>query len=790
MAALVLLSIIAFVVTPIMTYVMQGNRSAGRSSNGVLQGTLVQWRGGSVDSQQYELMNRKSRMAYDVLLQMSQEVQKAGGKPQIPRGIATPGGLENIHRRMMNQKAKEMGIVVDDSMVDEFLRQFVDGRINNRRLNELIRERGTSDYPFTRFDLYEFIKESVAASLVQELALSGYADEQGSMFTPGRNWQLFLRFNQRQKVEVFPVLTDDMLAKVTQEPSSDEIKKLYEAGSNRYANKYLPDPGFRQPYQSDIEYVGVNIEDFINAERAKLTEEQIQANYQKLLGEGRYKVPDTTSTPAAAPNSPTNSPSAPESNPESTSPAPAPLPASGTNTTATPDGGEPPAPPASSGGQPAVENPPKSDGQSRSDEGSSLRKGLLVSAQDPNATQPPDAPQPPDTAPTPPPVPADTPATQPPAADAPPAVAPTVVAPATEPPVTAPASTESTATASVPAEQSPVAGAAPAGPPSVAPAPPMRTQTLDEVREQMTRDMVIAVATEKMQAATKLVTNALYDHSEKMQMYYQSDRINDKSVERPSALDLEKLCKDNGLQYGRTGFFDFQTVDSLPLAKSFGRTGTFRDIALSGLGLFQVESTRAVAMTGITEYYFWKVDERKERLPELSEIESQVVSHWKRVEARKLAKERAEALVKQIEQASDAPWTSVLTETERPLVLTPPTFTWFQVMPPYYRPEISAVDELDTVGMEFMKSVYAAAPGKFIVAANQPETIYYVVRVIDKLPSEADLRSQFAAARGENNVYAISQNEARSYQGEWVREMDSELEVKWIVPPEVLQQLN
>ncbi len=74
-----------------------------------------------------------------------------------------------------------------------------------------------------------------------------------------------------------------------------------------------------------------------------------------------------------------------------------------------------------------------------------------------------------------------------------------------------------------------------------------------------------------------------------------------------------------------------------------GQVASFAEVALYGVQLYQVENTKSIAEGSITDYYFWKVDERKERLPDLSEIQDQVKATWKRIEARKLAEKRAEA---------------------------------------------------------------------------------------------------------------------------------------------------
>ncbi len=95
-------------------------------------------------------------------------------------------------------------------------------------------------------------------------------------------------------------------------------------------------------------------------------------------------------------------------------------------------------------------------------------------------------------------------------------------------------------------------------------------------------------------------------------------------------------------------------------------------------------------------------------------------------------------------------------------------------MPPSYRPEISFVDQLDLPGFEFMKQVCNAPVGQFVVAPNQSLSVYYVFRIVDKLPSDADLKAQFANTKMDMNSMFIAFNEANTFQTEWIRELDRE----------------
>ncbi len=192
-------------------------------------------------------------------------------------------------------------------------------------MKELMLEQGK----LSKHDLYEFLREELMVSLINMTSVAGLSDSREAFITPSRYWQLFLQFNQRAKIEAFPIMVEDYLAQVTKEPTDAELKETYDKGSLYYPSKLSPIAGFRKRYQANIEFVAGNMETFLAPEKAKVTEEQIKEAYDKQVAEGRFKVPAAP----AAPNSPL-----------STDPAGTPV--------ANPDAGTPPAPPR----PPQIEN--------------------------------------------------------------------------------------------------------------------------------------------------------------------------------------------------------------------------------------------------------------------------------------------------------------------------------------------------------------------------------------------------------------------------------------------------
>ncbi|MFY7967437.1 MAG: hypothetical protein ACOVNV_00020, partial [Pirellulaceae bacterium] len=145
----------------------------------------------------------------------------------------------------------------------------------------------------------------------------------------------------------------------------------------------------------------------------------------------------------------------------------------------------------------------------------------------------------------------------------------------------------------------------------------MRTQTLDEVRAQLTRDLAMNDARTKMTEALEKVQNQMLTYSEEMQIYLRSQEAGDTSVAKPAPIDLAKVADEAGLTYGRTGMVDADSVQSLPIGRSnVGQASFASQVLVPGLGTYQPFSSNALELdAGFTTYLFWKTEERAAKVP-------------------------------------------------------------------------------------------------------------------------------------------------------------------------------
>jgi hypothetical protein len=87
---------------------------------------------------------------------------------------------------------------------------------------------------------------------------------------------------------------------------------------------------------------------------------------------------------------------------------------------------------------------------------------------------------------------------------------------------------------------------------------------------------------------------------------------------------------------------------------------------------------------------------------------------------------------------------------------------------------LSNVELLQPVDIDFMESVFSAAPGTSTVAPDMNKTIFYVIKVVELSPDLASLQERFAAAPLEG-VANILRMEADQSSTAWFNHLQKQL---------------
>ena len=78
---------------------------------------------------------------------------------------------------------------------------------------------------------------------------------------------------------------DKYIAKVTEEPTAAELKKLYEKGKYQFPDPTGEEPGFKIGRKVNVQYLVADFETYLQNEMNKLSDEEVQKEYERLVEE-------------------------------------------------------------------------------------------------------------------------------------------------------------------------------------------------------------------------------------------------------------------------------------------------------------------------------------------------------------------------------------------------------------------------------------------------------------------------------------------------------------------------
>ncbi len=786
MVCLTGLALFAFVVLPMLdTYMRRNAGTIGEEVVATFDGTQL-----SRNRVEYFTRNHQSTVRF--LVELAEETIRRGGVPQTAGfsyddqakrvnsiGInEVPSFQGSVRTLMLTNQAQKDGFELDDNTLAVWLQEYTAGMISDGDINAMLMR--STQNQMGRPHLYEQLRSHLLARVYEERGLSGMflgqSPMSGPLMTPEEQWSNFLKLNRSAVASAYGVLVNDYLPKTNASPSESEIKSVYEEGKDRDPNDQSAEPAFHRRYAAKIEYVAGDFQTFLDAEVAKLSEEDIRAEYEKRLQGGEFQLPQTTppaaATPAEAaapaestePAAPAEStePAAPAESTEPAAPAestePA-APAESTEPAAPAESTEPAAPaestepaaPAESTEPAAAEEAPiappeTAPDQSRNRVDSAVR---LVSAQQ-EASQ--------DES-TPPAEPASTDEAVDAAAQTGDAPAPVGDAPAPAGDAPAPAGDAPAGDAAAPAVDASGSDSPPGSEGVAESAAAPKVESFEDVRKEIAEAMVADIARQKMDAAMSDIVNRMHRYFSENTIYQTNLSIGQVGANSspPKKPDLAQIAKELGLQHEVIGPYTQVSILDEPIARSMelgsqflGQSASFVQMMYATSGEQSDSPTQPLFAPVRTadgpagkQYVAWKIEETPAYTPSLDEVRDEVVLAIRMKEARKLAREAAEEIAKQAAESSDKSLRDFVPEDKLDNfkeALGP--FSWMNSFG-FAGATIGNVPELDSVGDEFMKAVFEGEPGKPAVAENQSGRVVYVVEPDTFEPGMDELRRQF-----------------------------------------------
>lgn len=325
----------------------------------------------------------------------------------------------------------------------------------------------------------------------------------------------------------------------------------------------------------------------------------------------------------------------------------------------------------------------------------------------------------------------------------------------------------------------------------------------EEVKDRI-RAMIIA---ERIQKTLEQLEESMRDYQTDWANYQteveEAKKQKRPLPEKPTLPDFQKLAKEKQIDYVKIDDADIWTLAKLDVGKSFDMQGVPFPRAILDLREFFAVRTFDAEQN---QYLCWVIAKTEEHVPELDDpgVRENVIRTWRTAEARKIADAELAALAERIkkEQKSLTEFRAANPELNLPEVVQTEPFSWLTfgefdlarlTMP---QPRLSAIkvrtkdpasglivekDAVEDVSNDFMATVFALSVGETGKAWNRPQSVAYLVRVVEFQPPFEQLREMFFR-QTEPTYLAAGQFDLSEMGVRWIRSLEEDAGLKWNRP--------
>ena len=313
--------------------------------------------------------------------------------------------------------------------------------------------------------------------------------------------------------------------------------------------------------------------------------------------------------------------------------------------------------------------------------------------------------------------------------------------PADAPSGTTPADETTAAPTTTPAASAPAA------------AKPKEFQPLEEVRDEIRRQLAEQRVTKQLIDLMAKLDGELNGEFTKYFAASLNAGADEKSPPPPTGAlaDLAPLAEKNGLESGKTGPLSVLEMRKTPVGESVDsemQAELWRLLFFSkDLQMYQPVST--FDLDG-NRYLSMKTSDTPGRVPTLAEVRDDVVKAWKLQKAAELAEKHAQEVAKKI-QESGSTLSDYFTDDSSVTVVRTDPFSWLtggevsRITGQQQPFRLSEPDGVVAAGPEFMTYVFNLDDGKAGATLNHDHSVAYVVRVADHQLSPEELRMAYLA---------------------------------------------
>ncbi|MEI6256256.1 MAG: hypothetical protein WCQ77_06400 [Planctomycetota bacterium] len=324
---------------------------------------------------------------------------------------------------------------------------------------------------------------------------------------------------------------------------------------------------------------------------------------------------------------------------------------------------------------------------------------------------------------------------------------------------------------------------------------PQQFEPLDAVKDDIRKRLARERADARIDRAYTAVAADIGGYAEDYALW-QARRP--AGVEAPRPPNLAKIAEKQGLVSGNS---ELIAADAAFAAGGIGGSFEFVQDASSRFGIRQQRwidqmfgagsmSLRPIRSRDVdgNRYLSWRTEDQPEFVPSFAAARPSVERAWRIIEARSLARKRAEEIAREADAkkqsleatlspvAADAVGLATLKATQ----VGP--FSWLSAgqIAAGGPPTLSQPEGISMPGNEFMQAVFAVEPGLTAVAFNEPQTVCYVVRLVSQEPPAAELREKFLAGRDNRQAIGmVAQREASETFRSLIKGMEQRYQLDW-----------
>lgn len=185
-----------------------------------------------------------------------------------PEGFGPTDGESLLDLYLMSHKAQQLGMVVSDEVINDFLAEL--GPLSPEQIR-----RALDLAQVNETQLFAALRPELQAQWLQNQYFYGV-----SAWTPAERWRLFQRVHRQINAEVLAVPVAAFTDKVPT-PSDAELQRFFAQYKDRLADPLSPTPGFTQPLRASFQFVVADYNAMVEKARETITDEDIQTYYDQ-----------------------------------------------------------------------------------------------------------------------------------------------------------------------------------------------------------------------------------------------------------------------------------------------------------------------------------------------------------------------------------------------------------------------------------------------------------------------------------------------------------------------------